>query len=1242
MDNVLNSFNFGAVDYILFALMLSVSAGVGIYFGFISKLKNTTNEYLMGSKQMRPIPIAISLIASQLSGIVIMSVPAEIYSFGFTYIFYVLSIILMIPILNYIIIPVYYNNNVSTCYEYLEVRFNKGTRQLATAAFVLNSFLTLPIYMFVPSLAFSQVSGINVHLINSVVSSICVFYTMLGGIKAVVWTDVLQAGVMMFSVVLVGILGTIKVGGLGRVLDNANEGGRLNMNTSIDLRVRSTVWNLFIGGLLVWVGHIGMNQTSVQRIVALPTVKQAKKALTIVGVGTVLFMGFNCFIGLVMFARYFGCNPILGGIVAKADKLMPFFVQDVMGHILGMPGIFMSCVFSAALSTLSAKLNSLAGVVYFDYIKPFIRHSDQRANYIMKIFIFIMGIYCVLGGIIVQRFKSIIQTINTIQGITSGAKAGLFLMGMFVPRVNGKVAYISIATSVSVMIWIIINAQIRIEAGYIKYKPLPTSLDRCEAFSFHNMIKNRINSSSIFTTTEKPLVTGAFESNRDFSLYEISFYWFKLMGAAIIFISGIPLSYIWKSDKEDKMNYKLYSPFIKRFLKKSTNRTNEEIPLITLKRWSIQNAFKDIYCLLKITGNVKYKILFNSKYIYILKMASVIDSTLATAKENLPKNFTFGTMDYIVFVLMLCISAGIGVYFGFFSKSKNTTDEYLMGSKKMKTIPIAISLVASQLSGIAIMSVPAENYAFGFSYILLVFPIILVIPILNYIIVPVFYNNNISNCYEYLEMRFNKGTRQLVTASFVLNACLMLPVFIFVPSLAFSQVTGINIHLINGVVCSICIFYTMLGGIKAVVWTDVVQAGIMITSVVLVGVLGAIKVGGLSKVLEYAGEGGRLDFSYSLDPRVRSTFWNMFAGGLLMWTGHIGLNQSCVQRIVSLPSLKNARHALIIACIGVLIIMGFNSFIGIVMFARYYGCDPILGGVVEKFDKMMPFFVQDLMGHWYGMPGIFISCVFSAALSTMSAMLNSMAGVVYFDYIKPFVKHTDAKANNIMKIFVVVMGCYCILGGLMVQRFTSILQTIITITGINTGAVVGVFLLGMFVPRVSGKVAVISIGFSVGAMLWIIVNAQMRFKAGYIKYDALPTNLERCESLNFQGILKNVSSTSASFVSTETPLVTGTLSSNRDFSIYEISFYWYKVLGAFFVWLAALPLSYIWKRDKEEKMDPKLYSPFVKRFLSQPVVQTKEMIPLKTPPPSIADESPEGVIISETGNGNEKINLNTS
>lgn len=121
------------------------------------------------------------------------------------------------------------------------------------------------------------------------------------------------------------------------------------------------------------------------------------------------------------------------------------------------------------------------------------------------------------------------------------------------------------------------------------------------------------------------------------------------------------------------------------------------------------------------------------------------NGTIQDIVENV---FRFGVTDYTVFGVMLLVSAGIGVYFGFFSSGENTTDEYLLGGKRMKTIPIAISLIASQLSGIAIMSIPAELYSFGGTYFFMVLSVILVYPILCWIVVPVFYNNNISNCYE--------------------------------------------------------------------------------------------------------------------------------------------------------------------------------------------------------------------------------------------------------------------------------------------------------------------------------------------------------------------------------------------------------------------------------------------------------------------------------------------------------------
>ncbi|XP_061392469.1 sodium-coupled monocarboxylate transporter 2 [Musca vetustissima] len=558
--------------------------------------------------------------------------------------------------------------------------------------------------------------------------------------------------------------------------------------------------------------------------------------------------------------------------------------------------------------------------------------------------------------------------------------------------------------------------------------------------------------------------------------------------------------------------------------------------------------------------------------------------------------FVFNSFDYSVFVFMLCISAGIGVYFGFFSKGEETTEEYLHGGKQMKTLPIAISLVASQLSGISIMTIPAEMYSYGINWFFNVVSMVVIIPILIWVVIPVFYNNNISNCYEYLEVRFNRKTREIQTIAFMSTLFLMMPVFIFIPALAFSQVTGLNIHLINGVVCAICVFYTMFGGIKAVVWTDVVQAAIMVVSVTLVGLLGASKVGGIGEVFRIAADGGRMNVNFEFDATTRSTFWNNFISSTVMWSSYVGLNQSCVQRIVSLPTLKHARRSLMIFGVGFVMIMFFNCFTGIVMYARYHDCDPLAAGFVSKADKLMPFFVQDVVGHLKGMPGVFISCVFSAALSTMSAGMNSLAGVVYFDYIKPHIKHTERRANLTMKAFVLFCGIYCIVAGTVVEKFSSILQVVYSIGGVTFGSVFGVFMLGMLVPKAHGRAAFWSVVASMVVMIYVVGASQ-----GRNQYATLPSSVEACPALNMTS--SNMSTYQQTFDS---------IDPEKGFNILDLSFNWYVTLGAIVVFAVGIPLSYILEPEKGAKFDVKLLSPIIQPFAKYEMANTEEVLEVIT------------------------------
>lgn len=142
------------------------------------------------------------------------------------------------------------------------------------------------------------------------------------------------------------------------------------------------------------------------------------------------------------------------------------------------------------------------------------------------------------------------------------------------------------------------------------------------------------------------------------------------------------------------------------------------------------------------------------------------------------------------------------------------------------------------------------------------------------------------------------------------------------------------------------------------------------------------------------------------------------------------------------------------------------------MYSYYYDCDPVKAGIISKYDKLMPRFVQDVAGHITGMPGIFISCVFSASLSSASASLHSFSGVVYNDYIRPrkLFANTDSNANLIMRTIILVMGSYTALGSLIVEHFTSIFALVITVSGIVTGVTFGAFTLGILYPFANHKV----------------------------------------------------------------------------------------------------------------------------------------------------------------------------
>ncbi|XP_059617498.1 sodium-coupled monocarboxylate transporter 1-like [Phlebotomus argentipes] len=491
-------------------------------------------------------------------------------------------------------------------------------------------------------------------------------------------------------------------------------------------------------------------------------------------------------------------------------------------------------------------------------------------------------------------------------------------------------------------------------------------------------------------------------------------------------------------------------------------------------------------------------------------LASVSKQEGVVFSEEGVLRFTF--WDYGLFVAMLGVSALIGVYFGFITKKKqDNTEEYLLGGKKMSIFPVSCSLIASHISGSTMLGVPTQIYAYGTQYWMFVICATLTLLSIVYIFLPTFYDLQMTSCFLYLEKRFDRRVRLVASSMFAVSVMLFVPVIIYVPALAFNQVTGINVHLVTPIICAICIFYTTVGGLKAVVYTDALQFMMIVGATLMVMFLGVGITGGFSGVWEAAERGGRLIF-FNMDPnpRLGSSFWSVSLGLSIIWISLLGVTQSSVQRFLSVPDMKSARKSVWIFTLGLIFIKSCCIFVGLIIYAKYETCDPYSMGVVAKLDQILPYFIMDVGAKIPGLPGIFIAGIFSAALSSMSSSLNTLAGTIYEDFLRHrFPKASEKQASSTMKIIVVILGVIQLACVFVVERMGTIFYLTLAINGITAGALLGIFSMGMLLRKANTKGVVLGTILSTVVVSTIMIGAQFAQRPS-----PLPLRVDGCEGVN--------------------------------------------------------------------------------------------------------------------------------
>ncbi|XP_043823645.1 sodium-coupled monocarboxylate transporter 1-like [Dromiciops gliroides] len=538
-------------DYLVFAGMLLVSALIGVYCAFWGGGQKTQKDFLMGGRKMTAVPVAVSLTSSFMSAITILGIPSEIYRFGAIFTLYGFSYIIVVVFTSEVFLPVFYKLGITSTYEYLELRFNKYIRLCGTVLFIIQTFLYTGVVIYAPALAMNQATGLNLWGIIIATGVVCTFYSSMGGFKAVVWVHVFQVGIKMAGFLSVIIQGIVVQGGISNILNDCYNGGRLNFwNFDPSPLRRYTFWTIIIGGSITWLTIFGINPAQVQRYNSCKSRFHAKMSLYINLIGCWAILACTTLCGLVLYSRYHDCDPWTSKKVSAPDQLMPYLALDILHDFPGLPGLFVACVYSATLSTVSASVNALAAVTISDLIKPYFPSlSEKTLSWLCKVTSLLFGALCIGMAALASLMGALLQVVLSIFGVIGGPLLGLFSLGILVPFANSMGAFVGLVAGFILSLWVGIGAQL--------YPPLPEAslqlslmTDGCNITSFHH----QRNWTAATGTPGSPNAFQGHHAERTPLMdnwYSLSFLYFSTVGMLVTIFVGLIVSLLTGGRKQN-------------------------------------------------------------------------------------------------------------------------------------------------------------------------------------------------------------------------------------------------------------------------------------------------------------------------------------------------------------------------------------------------------------------------------------------------------------------------------------------------------------------------------------------------------------------------------------------------------------------------------------------------------------------------------------------------------------------
>jgi len=452
----------GIENYLVLATYLLVLVGMGIY---LSRRERTTDDYFKAGNRIPWWAAGISLFATMLSAVTYMSIPALAYATDWRRLIYNLPILMVAPVIIMLFLPFFRRLNVTTAYEYLERRFNLLSRLLGSILFILLQLGRMGVVIFLPALLLSTATGISIYFAILVMGIISIFYTTLGGIEGVIWSDVIQAVILMGGALLCLSLIALQIdGGIPAMINIAQTQNKLRtFDFSFDFTT-DVFWVCLIGGFAANLISYGSDQTQIQRYLTTKDEKSAAKSIWTNGILSIVPSSVTFFaLGTALFVFYKMHPQSLNPTMSSVDAIFPWYIITELPA--GVSGLLIAGIFAAAMSSLDSSMNSVSAAIVTDFYRRFKLKVDERACLrLAKWVTVITGMVGVLIALIMASSGPMYMwdQFIAVVGLFGGGLCGIFLLGILTRRANGAGATAGLIASGLVQYVVMTHAQISV------------------------------------------------------------------------------------------------------------------------------------------------------------------------------------------------------------------------------------------------------------------------------------------------------------------------------------------------------------------------------------------------------------------------------------------------------------------------------------------------------------------------------------------------------------------------------------------------------------------------------------------------------------------------------------------------------------------------------------------------------------------------------------------------------------